>query len=621
MNLTPPRMRPLPLSRIQPTGWLKRQLQIQADGLSGRLDEFWPDIAKSKWIGGDAEGWERGPYWLDGIIPLAFLLDDEALIGKAKFWIDKILELQDPDGWLGAKQDAHAGEGEKNLDPWPMFIVFKAFSQWHEATEDERILPAMSRAMRRIETLLKEKPLDSWAKMRWFELALSVLWLHDKTGEPFLLDLLKLAEAQGFGWKSQFDNFPFVEKVSAWTQESHVVNTAMALKEPIVRFRLNGDEGEGDVALSQIATLDRYHGQASGVFSGDERLAGLSPSQGTELCAVVEMLFSLEVLMTTFGDSIFADRWEKVAFNALPATFKPDMCAHQYVQQSNQVVAKVSEENVYTTNGPDTNLFGLEPNFGCCTANMHQGWPKFASHLWMQNADAPGLTAFSFAPCNLLTTISGVEVEIDVQTNYPFEEQITLTVRVDEPVDFDLNLRIPAWCDEAQVKVQGREIPFDGGSFGTIRKKWKGTTVLELSLPMSMTMTNRYNGAISIEMGPLVYALKIEEEWKRLKGETPFADWEVFPKSDWNYALAFDAEGGIEIDVTEQEVGENPFSPEGAPVRIMVPGIRVKGWGLEKNAASPPPLEPVGTGKPVTLTLIPYGCTNLRVTEFPIVEV
>ena len=621
MTLKPTRMKPLSLGSIRPTGWLERQLRIQADGLSGTLDEFWPDIAQSRWIGGDAEGWERGPYWLDGIIPLAFLLDDETLTEKAKFWIDKILELQDADGWLGEKWDTKGGEDKSQLDPWPMFIVFKALTQWHEATEDERIIPAMTRAMKRIETELKEKPLTSWAKMRWFELALSVCWLYEKTGEHWLIDLLKLAETQGFEWRKQFAEFPFLEKVSNWTQESHVVNNAMALKEPAIRFRLHGTETEDEVALAQIATLDKYHGQATGVFSGDECLAGLSPSQGTELCAVVEMLFSLENLMATFGDPAFAERWERIAFNALPAAFKPDMCAHQYVQQANQVVVKLSEENVYTTNGSEANLFGLEPNFGCCTANMHQGWPKFASHLWMQTADSPGLTAFSYAPCNLLTTINGVEVEVEVQSSYPFEEQVTILIRTDEPVEFDLNLRIPAWCDEAQVKVQSREIPFEGGSFGTIRKKWKGLTALELSLPMSMSMTTRYNGSVSIEMGPLVYALKIEEDWKLLKGEPPHADWEVYPKSDWNYALAFDPEGGIEIDVTEQEVGENPFSPEGAPVQIMVPGIKVKGWGLEKNAASPPPLEPVGSGKPVTLTLIPYGCTNLRVTEFPVIEV
>src|SRR5574341_41120 len=76
-GLADPQFRPLPLGTIRPRGWLQRQLRIRADGLSGHLDEFWPDVGQSQWFGGNAEGWERAPYWLDGVIPLAWLLDDQ----------------------------------------------------------------------------------------------------------------------------------------------------------------------------------------------------------------------------------------------------------------------------------------------------------------------------------------------------------------------------------------------------------------------------------------------------------------------------------------------------------------------------------------------------------------
>src|SRR5215216_6702114 len=100
---------PLPLGQIQPAGWLRAQLRIQADGLSGHLDEFWPDIANSRWIGGDAEGWERGPYWLDGLVPLATLLDDARLKALAAHWVERILASQQADGWLGPVQDTRYG--------------------------------------------------------------------------------------------------------------------------------------------------------------------------------------------------------------------------------------------------------------------------------------------------------------------------------------------------------------------------------------------------------------------------------------------------------------------------------------------------------------------------------
>ncbi|MBC7317423.1 MAG: hypothetical protein H5T70_13450, partial [Chloroflexi bacterium] len=78
-SLRPLAFEPLPLGSIYPAGWLAHQLRLQAEGLSGHLDEFWPDVAQSAWIGGTAEGWERGPYWLDGLVPLAFLLKDARL--------------------------------------------------------------------------------------------------------------------------------------------------------------------------------------------------------------------------------------------------------------------------------------------------------------------------------------------------------------------------------------------------------------------------------------------------------------------------------------------------------------------------------------------------------------
>src|SRR5262245_45486494 len=137
---------PLPLGKIKPASWLRDQLKIQAAGLSGHLDEFWPDIKDSAWIGGKSEGWERVPDWLDGMVPLAFLLDDPSLKGKVKTIIDHILDHQQPDGWLGPIGDS---AGHKPYDPWPLFPLFKAFTQYQEATGDPRIIPSLLRCARK----------------------------------------------------------------------------------------------------------------------------------------------------------------------------------------------------------------------------------------------------------------------------------------------------------------------------------------------------------------------------------------------------------------------------------------------------------------------------------------
>jgi hypothetical protein len=619
-RLRPRPFTPLPLGTIRPAGWLLGQLRLQADGLSGHLDEFWPDVAGSGWIGGPAEGWERGPYWLDGVVPLAFALDDAALLGKVRRWIDEILARQLPDGWLGPTRDPQHGYP---YDPWPTFVALKALTQYQEATGDARIVPAIARFLRRLDAELDQVPLRSWGQMRWADLVLSIHWLYERTGEDWLLALAAKVHDQRYDWGAHFADFPYHGKTAPddCTLITHVVNNAMAIKAPAVWSRQSGDAADVAGSPRAIAELDRYHGQATGAFTGDEHLAGLSPSQGTELCSVVEYMYSLEQAIAILGEPALGDRLEALAFNALPATFSPDMWAHQYDQQANQVVCRVAEDRVYTNNGPDANIFGLEPHFGCCTANLSQGWPKFAAHLWMRAADG-GLAAVAYAPCVVTTAVAGTPVRIEVATDYPFNETLRIIVRAEGRARFPLHLRVPGWAAGAEARI-GDEVPvtLEPGTFARLEREWAGETTIMLRLPQHTRVVRRPRGAVAIARGPLLYALGIGEEWRYLRGERPHADWEVFPTTPWNYALALDPEHLADaLRFEERGVGARPFSPEGAPIVVRVAGYRLPGWDLAHNAAAPPPQNPARPdGPPEELTLLPYGATNLRITEFPLI--
>jgi hypothetical protein len=271
--LQPNAFNPLPLTSVMPKGWLLDQLRIQADGLSGHIDEFWPDLGgNSGWLGGDGESWERGPYYLDGLVPLAHLTQNPVLIAKAKKWMEWTLSHQQPDGWIGPV---------KNTDWWPNYVMLKALTQYQEATGDPRVIPLMQRYFAFQLKHLDERPLKEWAIFRWHDEVLSILWLYNRTGDPSLLDLARKVRAQGHDWEAQFADFKFRERVLRPDANlaNHGVNNAMALKAAAVSWLLTGEKGDRDSLYRMFEALDRYHGQPEGIFSADEHYAGQDPPQ------------------------------------------------------------------------------------------------------------------------------------------------------------------------------------------------------------------------------------------------------------------------------------------------------------------------------------------------------
>jgi uncharacterized protein len=624
-GLGEPAFRPLPLGTITPLGWLERQLRLQANGLSGHLDEFWPDVGQSQWFGGKAEGWERAPYWLDGVIPLAWLLNDQPLKAKVQRYVGQILAGQRPDGWYAPYP---ADAGAKRYDLWAILLVNKVLVQYHEATRDDAVLQTVLRNLRATLDTLDRTPLFGWGQFRFFEGLISTFHAYEQTAQPWLLELARKLRDQGFDYRAYYtgqDVTAPTPRRGLWTWQKHVVNTGMALKAHALCWRLTRQPDDLTFPARMLEILDRYHGQANGMFTGDECLSGRNPVQGTELCAVVETLYSLEHLLSLTGNPAYGDRLERIAFNALPATFAPDMWSHQYDQQVNQVQCTINPDHMWSTNGPESNIYGLEPNYGCCTANLHQGWPKFAAHLWMRTPD-DGLAAVAYAPSNVNFAPRGVPVQVRLETDYPFRNTLELTVTADRPVRFPLLLRVPNWTSQPSITVDGRpETGLKPGSFHRIEREWTGREIVSLRWPMAPKTSRRYHQAITLERGPLVYSLKLGETWSRVNAdkphrELPHADFEVRPATPWNYALHLDVnQPDLSVQFEEKPVGKIPFSPDGAGVVAKTKGRRLPAWKLEHGwAAEIAPTDHQSTEPIEDLTLIPYGCTNIRVTEFPI---
>jgi hypothetical protein len=613
--LTPNAFDPLPLGAVKPAGWLLEQLKIQRDGLTGHIDEFWPDLsANSAWLGGKGEGWERGPYYLDGLVPLAYLLNDVELIAKARKWVNWTLEHQREDGSIGP---------EKNQDWWPDMIMLKVLTQYQEATGDPRVIPVLEKFFAYQARSLEQNPLKKWAIYRWGDEIYSILWLYNRDGDAKLLDLARAISGQGYNWKKQFDAFTFTEKVtkSQAKLETHGVNNAMAMKTSTLWSLVSGDEKDRTAIYRMMQELDEHHGLPDGIFSCDEHYAGLDPSQGTELCTVVEAMFSYEILESILGDAMLGDRLEKVAYNALPGALTSDMWAHQYDEQPNQVLVS-KEKRDWTTNGPDSNLFGLEPNFGCCTANYHQGWPKFVASLWMAPKGG-GLAAMAYGPSEVRTTVNQVAVEVSEATSYPFGETIRLKVNPERAVRFPLLLRIPSWSNPVSIAVNGfKQRNIQAGSFYRIEREWKPGDTVDAAFTMNTRVDRGFHNSAAISRGPLVFSLKIGEKWKKLADKGQTADWSVEPKTPWNYALLLDGKkAGAGMTVEIHKMGANPFAADGTPIVLHALARRVPEWKLVDGSAGPVPESPVVAGGPLEhIELIPFAAAKLRITSFPVAK-
>ena len=623
----------LPLGAIRPEGWLREMLVRQKNGATGHLDQLYPLVMNERngWLGGDGDQWERGPYWIDGLVPLAYILHDSALIAKAKPWIEWALNSQQADGYFGPSKDYGPEAGlqrDNSHDWWPKIVMLKVLQQYYQATGDRRVIRLLTNYFRYQLKELPSKPLDHWsfwARYRAGDNLLVVYWLYNITGDAFLLQLGELLHKQTFDYTDAF----LKGKMLTTMGSIHGVNLAQGMKEPVIYYQQHPEKKYLDATIKGFDDLRRFNGFANGMFGGDESLHGNNPTQGAELCTAVEEMYTLEEILGITGDPRYADQLEKIAFNALPAQVSDDFTQRQYFQQANQVMLTRHTRN-FDVNHEGTDLcFGLLTGYPCCTSNMHQGWPKFTQHLWFATPDK-GLAALVYSPSTVTAWVAGGrEVTLKEETNYPFSETIKFTITTGAAVPFPLRLRVPSWCDNPLVKINGAERAIaKGDSIIRLAQTWKNGDVVELTLPMKVMTNTWYENSVSVERGPMTYALAVGQQTKVIRNEKEATAYgvsyeEMRPTTPWNYGLVrMDKNSDAYIVEQKGEISSYPWG-DAPTIIIKAKARRIPSWQLYNEMAGPIPysmtyqlpLEGVEE-----ISMVPYGCTRLRITQFPVVE-
>lgn len=640
----------LPVGSIWPKGWLLHQLQVMRDGTSGHLDEIYAKLKNDNgWLGGRGDGWEETPYWLDGALPLAYLLGDKVLEAKVLKYVDWTLEHQRPSGYFGPFKRAERDSGliitAKNSmtgeDWWPKMVMLKVLQQYYQATQDKRVIPFLSQYFAYQLAALKQSPIDEWtewAAARGADNVMVVQWLYAITKEESLRKLSSLVLSQSYPWTTWLGSRDWVIHAAAQQNEQdwmhrHAVNVSMGLKSPVMAYWQTGDRRCLDSLKTGFKDLMQLHGLPMGMFSCDEDLHGNAPTQGIELCAITETMFSLEKIIEATGDTYYADALERIAYNALPTQTTDDYNAKQYYQIPNQVqVCKGALDFTMPFYRLDNNVFGMLSGYTCCLTNMHQGWPKLATHLWYNTADN-GLAAFIYAP-NEVTTFVGkgkTKVTIKEETNYPFEDTVGFHFSVAKDCRFPLQLRIPAWCTEAVISINGKEFRREkGNQMVTVNRIWHQGDRLTLHLPMQVRTSNWGMNSRTIERGPLVYALKVQEDWQKENDAEDGTFYSIYTKDKWNYGLlkniVSEPEKNTEVRLLKPVTDQFIWNQQNAPIEIIASAKEIPNWKIVDGVAHQPVTERMGSYRGTVepeikkITLIPYGCTKLRVVAFPVVD-
>lgn len=605
----------LPLGSVRAQGWLLTQCQLQRDGLTGNAEALYADDlgTNSGWLGGKGESWERGPYYFKGLVALAYTLDDNGLKQKAQKWMDWVLDHQRADGYIGPAS---------NDDWWPRMVATYALRDYYEATADARVPNVLSNYFRYMLANLPSRPLRDWGKARAGDEMDVALWLYNRNGDTNLLSLVNLLRRQAYDWPGIFSSNRFMLYGKDF-HPKHNVNVEQALKFPAVYYQLSQQASDRDAVSLGLENLMGEHGLSCGINSGTEFLAGDASIEGVELCAIVEEMLSLETDVRITGDPSLGDRLETISFNALPAALANDIKGIQYYTLANNVIV-TNGGHGFNQDYPNGTLPGPDSGYPCCRYNFHMGWPKFVQNSWAATSDG-GLAVIAYAPTVVNAIAGGQQVSIAEDTAYPFDEKVSLRISPAHSTTFPLVLRIPGWCSNATVSINGKkQSGLTAGTFFRALREWNEGDIVTVSLPMPIQTQMGPSDAVAINRGPIVYSLAIGENWTVRTPDSlgkGFDEFELHPTTPWAYALQVNPTNPASAFTVEHHtMSANPFNPAKAPVSLQAKARRLPDWtdGWRGTHAFEPPPSPVASTSPLqTVTLVPFGSQHLRVSWFP----
>ncbi len=633
---------PLEIGEITPRGWLDVWARRAASGITGHLDEYC-DVFKYGWKGfgfnapganADGTGWpiEQCSYWLDGATKLGYILHDSTLIRKTSDRLNMVVN-----GALnGSKTFIYwrpQSITEDIFNNWAHALMGRALVSYYQATHDQRILQALVKVYSQYHLLLPTKEsrliLNSLMdRMRGSTNIDAMSETYLMSGEKSILDsIVKFSnDVNTIAAEKECMLLNVNEPMTDVTQ-LHGVSFYEEFKIPAIMSLWTGDLKGSKISRHILSWGEQGNLLPYGICSSEENLAGIGSLRNTETCNIPTSMWSFLWMLRLTGESEWSDKIEKVFFNAGPAPVARDWATMCYFQSPNRFNTQIPDYPL----GPEGLKFTKTGSTLCCVGNVNNIIPDYISNMWMATMDG-GLAFTLYGPCCISKRMNGVDVKIDCETQYPFNDHIKINMNLSKSVKMPLYFRVPRWCKHTSIVVNGHRIQArSSNGFAKIERHWSNRDRIELTLPMNVNVhqqreipypqvsyfkslkeagdTTVHNPFEYVTYGPLLFSLPI-------KDVNPNC---VATNVKYNYALNI-ATSNIMKDVMvvkKNMVKDWAWKIGEAPITLKV---KAKEFDWKPTKFQPLPSDPVSSNKCTIINLVPYGCAKFRVTMFPVTK-
>ncbi len=220
--------------------------------------------------------------------------------------------------------------------------------------------------------------------------------------------------------------------------------------------------------------------------------------EGPESCNTNNMLKLTEGLFRMNPDARYADFYERALYNHILSTQHPEHGGYVYFTP-----ARPGHYRVYSQ--PNSAMW-------CCVGTGMENHGKYGQFIYTHSGDS--LWVNLFVPSELNWKDKGIKL---TQSNdFPVEEATRITVNLETPSTFTMNLRHPGWCVNPVVKVNGKKVNVKSSpsSYIALDREWKDGDVVEMSLPMHVEIEelNHLPSYVSVVRGPIVLASRLQSD-------------------------------------------------------------------------------------------------------------